>query len=202
MDGSESVLFGRSEVRRAILARLFSSAEAVHASALARDLHYTPQAVARELRRLERAGIVRAQGVGRALLYGVDLDSPVAREVGALVQRTIGIEGLLRGALAGVDGVEEAFVFGSYAAGDVRGHSDVDLLVIGAPDQEELSGRLAAVEQRVGRDVNVVTYTRDELERLVGSGDGFLRDVLAGPRVRLISGDDDALPSAGRARGR
>jgi predicted nucleotidyltransferase len=141
--------------------------------------------------------------VGRALQYEVDRESPVARELERLVHATVGIEAALRAALEGVRGVEEAFIFGSYASGELRGHSDIDLLVVGKPDQDDLTRRLASVEQLTGRDVNIVTYGRAELERKRAAGEVFVQDVLGGPRVALLPrGGGDAVPQSRRTRAR
>jgi predicted nucleotidyltransferase len=187
MNGSGARIFGRSELRRALLVRLFSDPEReLHPSQEARELGYTPQAVARELHRLEAAGMAISVRIGRARRYRADRGSPLFAEVSGLVSKTIGIEALLRDALDGLDGIEEAALFGSYARGEVTPHSDLDVLVIGTPDREALSERLASVESRVGREINVVTYTRREVDRLLASGDSFVRDVLEGPRVNLV----------------
>lgn len=167
--------------------RLFSRPDAeTHPSELAREIGFTPQAVARELRRLEEAGVVRSRPVGRALRYEIDHYSPVARELAGLVRATIGIEALLRDALGSVEGIEEAFIFGSHAGGEVRAHSDIDVLIVGEPNQDALAQALASAEQRIGREVNVVTYGRSELERKHAEGDVFVRDVLSVPRLTLL----------------
>lgn len=189
MNGSESLVFGRSELRRDILRYLFSGVEReAHPSELARILDYTPQAVARELRRLEDLGIVASEQVGRALRYRIATSSPLFPEIEGLVAKTIGLEAVLRRALDGLPGVEEAFIFGSHARGDERPDSDVDLLVVGEPDPAALTDRLAGAERRTGRDVNVVTYAPEELRRLQEAGDPFVEDVLSGPRIVLIEG--------------
>lgn len=187
VNGSKDLLFGRSELRREILRYLFSGAEReAHPSELARILDYTPQAVARELRRLEDLGIVASEQVGRAVRYRVDGSSPLFPEIEGLVAKTIGLEAVLRRALDGLSRVEEAFIFGSHASGDERPDSDVDVLVVGDPDQEALTDRLAEVEQRTGRDINVVTYAPEELRRLREAEDPFIADVFAGPRIVLV----------------
>lgn len=145
------------------------------------------QPVARELNALERAGILTSGTVGRARRYRLNESSPIASQIRALVQRTIGVEGKLRDALAGVAGVEEAFIFGSYARGEDRATSDIDLMVVGAVTRRALSERLREVESELGRDVNVTRYTREDLQRLHGSGDPFLADVWTGKRIPIIS---------------
>ena len=191
MNGSEGVLFGRSALRRRLLSYLFAvPGRAIHPSAAARELGFTPQAVARELDRLERASILASDHIGRVRQYRVRDDSPLVGELRGLVAKTIGVEGLLREALTDLPGVDEAMIFGSYARGEVGPSSDVDVLVIGSPDPDLLTDRIAVVEQQVGREVSLVTYARSELDRLLRAGDTFVRDVFDEPRVELTGGRD------------
>jgi predicted nucleotidyltransferase len=53
-------------------------------------------------------------------------------------------------AIAPVEGVEAAFVFGSHARGDAREDSDVDVLVVSVAPETSL-GREAAEASLVGR---------------------------------------------------
>lgn len=183
-------LFGSSAVRREVLASFFARPGVVtHPRELARRLSRPPQVVARELRRLEGAGILRSETIGRARRYRVDDGSPIASEIRSLVVKTIGIEARLRDALAEVAGIDEAFLFGSYARGTDRATSDLDVLVIGDVDRQELSERLIDLEQDLERDVNVTAYAPAEFDDLRGRDDPFIADLLAHPRIRLLPPD-------------
>lgn len=183
---ADIALFGESEVRRQILQRFFARPGVVrHVRELARELNRSATIAGQELNRLEQTGILTSERIGRARRYRVDDRSPIAAEIRTLVQKTIGVEARLRDALSDVPGIEEAFMYGSYARGDERATSDLDLFVIGSVDQGLLSERLADVERDLGRDVNVATYERAELERLRKDHDLFIETVLEGPRVPL-----------------
>ena len=183
-------LFGSSDVRREILRRFFGRPGVVrHPRELARELRRSPTIVARELDRLERAGILISERIGRTRRYRVDDMSPIAAEVRSLVQKTIGIEARLRDALSGLVGVRQAFVYGSYARGDDRPASDLDLFVVGDIDQEDLTERLSRVESDLGRDVNVVSYSPAELNR-IRDQDSFVQAVLDGPKMWLVDATD------------
>jgi predicted nucleotidyltransferase len=186
MQGHKAALvFGRSQTRRDVLRYFFAEpGRESHVRELARRLGRPAAVVGRELGRLEEAGILASRWVGRTRRYRVDEASPLSQEVRGLVQKTIGVEQVLRDALEGVSGVEEAFLFGSYASGTERPASDLDVLLIGRIDQEALSERL------LGREVNAVTYHRDEFEDLARVGDGFVPAVIQGPRVPLLGGGD------------
>ncbi len=187
MNDATKPLFGSSAVRREILAAFFARSGVVaHPRELARQIRRPPQVVGRELRGLEAAGILTSETIGRARRYRVDDASPIAAEIRSLVAKTIGIEARLRAALATVPGVEEAYLYGSYARGTERPTSDLDVLVVGAIDRARLSERLVELEQDLGRDINVTAYERAELDALRQADDPFLADVVAGPRIRLL----------------
>lgn len=185
----DSLLFGRSAVRRAILGRFFSRPGVErHGRELARELGYAAQPVARELRALERAGILTSTTVGRARRYRVNESSPIAPQISSLIQRTIGVEAKLKEALQGLPGVEEAFIYGSYARGEDLPTSDIDVMVVGPVSRRALSDRLRSVESEVGRDINVTRYSSADVQRPRRSRDRFLADVLRGKRIALVSG--------------
>ncbi len=187
MSDTSLPLFGSSAVRREILAAFFARPGVVaHPRELARQLRRPPQVVGRELRRLEAAGILASETIGRARRYRVDEASPIASEVRSLVAKTIGIEARLRAALATVPGVEEAYLYGSYARGTERPTSDLDVIIVGSVDRARLSERLVELEQDLGREVNVTAYERAELDALRRVDDPFLTDVFASPRIQLL----------------
>ncbi len=186
------VLFGESKVRRDLLLRFFARPSLErHVRALARETGWSPTIIGRELNNLERAGILRSERIGNLRIYSVDSDSPVATEIRSLIQKTIGIEARLRVALLGLDGIEEAFIYGSYARGDERATSDLDVMIVGSVDQEELSEQITQAERDLGRDVNPVTYEPVELERLRRKGDLFIEGVWRGPRIQLLPSSKD-----------
>ena len=187
MNDAIAPLFGASAVRRDVLEWFFARPEAVaHPRELARRLGRSPQVVGRELARLEAAGVLTSENIGRTRRYRVDSESPIAADVKSLVAKTIGVEARLRSAIGGLRGVEEASIFGSYARGADRATSDIDVLIIGAIDRVLLSEALIRLEQDLGRDINVTTYTHRERDNLLKRGNSFLRDVFAGPRVLLF----------------
>lgn len=103
---------------------------------------------------------------------------------------------VIRDALSDVPGTVAGFVFGSFARGDVREDSDVDVLVLGEAIAEDLlSRRTLDAGVLLGREVNVVSMSRAELRRRLQTGSGFLPRVAAGPR-RWLVGDEATLSAA------
>jgi predicted nucleotidyltransferase len=90
----------------------------------------------------------------------------------------------------GTEGIAFAWVFGSMASGAATAGSDVDLLVVGSVGLREVVRRLSPVQEKVGREVNPVVWTRAEFERRRAARDAFLSRVMGGPRLPVV-GDAD-----------
>jgi uncharacterized protein len=83
--------------------------------------------------------------------------------------------------------VDEVWLFGSIARGDHTGTSDADvLLVLGPGAAANPLDRLLAYlpDLELDRRVDILPYTREELETRRDQGDAFFRRVLA-ERVRI-----------------
>jgi predicted nucleotidyltransferase len=178
--------FGRSRVRERLLMQFFNHPGlAVHVRELARRVGASPPAVSKELIALERSGVLTSHRVGRSLEYRIN-DGPVTDAVRTLFQRTVGVEALLREAVVDLPGVEAAFIHGSYAGGQERSGSDVDVIVVGDPDRIELAERLAGVERQIGRPVSMLLVQRSQLSARLAKPDGFWRSVIDSPRIQLV----------------
>jgi predicted nucleotidyltransferase len=177
----------RSDLQARLLAALIGvEGRELTVPELCEDLGATRASIYRELQRLVDAGILNRRRIGRNTVYGADTASPLLEPLRALVERTIGIEPELRRRLAEVGGVEAAAIFGSFAAGQTRGASDIDVLLIGEPDRDALERTVRDVERIAGREVNLTVYDRADWERRVDSGAGFATTLLSRPLVSLV----------------
>src|SRR5262249_50669811 len=130
------IFFGGSTIRRRILELFFvQPGRRAHVREVARELGTVASAVGRELQKLEAAGVLTSDAVGRARVYRLNEESAVARDAASLFQRTEGIEVVLRQAISGVPGIAYAWLFGSHVDRTERPGSDLDLLIVGNPSQ-------------------------------------------------------------------
>lgn len=136
----------------------------------------------KEVERLEKSGLVKSRSVGRSRLVEADDSSPVYFELRGLLRKTVGPESLLRSALSGVAGIDEAFIYGSWVDPSELSPGDIDVLVIGEPKVAEVYDAISLVEEEVGRPVNVTVRTTVEWEEADGA---FERSVRSRPKVDL-----------------
>jgi predicted nucleotidyltransferase/biotin operon repressor len=177
----------RSDLQARLLAALLLTGDdEVSPAELQERLGASRSGINKELRRLRAAGIVEQRTVGRSGIYRVATESPLVPPLRALVERTLGVEAALRSRLAGVPGVTAAAIYGSWAQGQVRPTSDVDVLVIGSPDADELERAVGEVERQAAREVNLSIYTPEDWSSRVASDSGFVHTVLDRPLVELV----------------
>lgn len=185
------VLLGRSGTRQRILALLFDRPERrMHLRGIARALGASAGTTARELGRLVDAGLLTRSTEGGQVYFQAAADSPLFDAVQTIVRRTVGAPDVLRRHLTGVRGVDRAFVYGSYARGEETPTSDVDLMIVGNPDVEELTDRVSAAESELGRPLNYTILAKAELEERRKRGDRFIASVDGGPTLPVIEHAD------------
>lgn len=141
----------------------------------------------REVERAESAGIVASRRIGRARLVRADTSSPYFHGLSEVLVRAFGVVPLLAEALGPIDGIDEAYVFGSWAArasGEegMRPVGDIDVLVLGTPDRDGLYASAHDAEERLGRPVQITVRDAGWLSQ----GDGSFHDtVTTRPMVRI-----------------
>ncbi len=182
----------RSELRRKVLTFFHMNREArVYVRQLAAELDADSTNLSRELARLAQDGFLRAEQEGRQLYYSVNRSYPYLKPVFALLQGSVGIEPALKRALQPVGGIESAWIYGSFAKGEADAASDIDLLIVGQPDQALLSQEVRKAEKLLRREVSYTVFTRQELKRRLAKRDPFVTDIWNGKRIGLIQDGND-----------
>ena len=187
-----SALFGT--VRQRVLALLFVHTDQAHyLREITRIVDAGHGAVQRELKQLVDSGLLTRTRRGNQVFYQANQESPVFAELRGLMLKTAGLADVLREALSSLaDRIKVAFVYGSIAEGTDRSASDVDLMIIGEVGLRTLGPLLPDVHDTLGREVNPVTMSPQELAERATHSDHFVTTVLHGPKIFLI-GDQNEL---------
>ncbi len=191
MDASLEHIFG-SRIRGKLMGLLFTRAdEDFLPGELAGLLGEKRASLSRELSRMAGAGILACGWRGKHKTFRANHSFVFFPELQGLAQRTVGAAGMLIEALAGLEGVSNAFVYGPYTRGD---GGDIDLLIIGdVLDGNRLDELMAGVEKRLGRTLNYIVYGRAEFESKVKARNAFLMDVLEDDLI-MVAGRREELP--------
>ena len=181
----------RSELRRKVLTFFYINRSArVAVRQLAGELQADSTNLSRELARLEREGLLRSETEGRQRYYSIDRAYPYLKPLFAMLQGSIGIEPTLKDALKAVAGVQSAWLFGSFAKNEADAASDIDLLIVGQPDQAQLASETRKAEKTLRREINYTVLTPRALQRRLQEGDLFVTDIWNGKRIELIGREE------------
>lgn len=178
----------RSKLRRDLLTYFYTNRSArVYVRQLAEILDVDSTNLSRELARLESEGLLRSEIEGRQRYYSINMDYPYLKSVFTLLRGSVGIKPTMERAVRSIKGVEAASIYGSLAKGDADSASDIDLLVVGDPDQAQLAMEIRKAEKVLNRPVNYTVLSSRELKAKLKARDAFVSDIWAGKRIELIA---------------
>ena len=177
----------RSEGQGRLLARIYLQPDRPATIAdVARELELDDGGLTREADRLERAGLIRSERIGRSRTLLPNTSSPYFGDLSRLLMTAFGPASVVGPALADIACIERAYLFGSWAArySGEQGAApdDIDVLIVGTPDRGEVYRAAGALSDVLHREVNPTIVSP---ERWDGSEEGFIRDVKSSPLVAL-----------------
>lgn len=173
-----------SKTKRAILKQFLSNPqEKYYVRQLAGTLKTSVGTLHRELVKLEKSGILKSDNVGNLRFFSVNKANPLFKELKKLIFKTEGIEGSLKKSLESLTGLKAAFIYGSFAQGQERSDSDVDIFLLGTVNEDELLQKISHLESEFDREINYTIYTEDELRKQKTKRNSFILDVIKGPKI-------------------
>ena len=197
-------MFGRllrSEAEARVLGTVLF-ADGLHLREVARRADVAPSEAKHELDSLVSLGVLRPDRKGNMLIFNADPQCPFLGELRGLYLKTDGVFGLLRTELSRVRSVQYAFIYGSFARGDYTEKSDVDVIVIGAVDEDELAAAFSKLESTTGREINYILWSEKDLTQKLREMSGFISKVLSGKIIWLVGEKDEFERTAKKAPNR
>ncbi len=182
-------LFGK--VRRCLLSLLFLNSDRTYYFREIRDVIGSGSgAVHRELANLIDAGLVTLKKQANQHRYQANRESPVFQDLHGFFKKTTGLPHQIEGVLEHLKTeIELAFIFGSYASGEIRPESDVDLMVIGDVEFQDIVSAIHSVQETTGREINPVVYSAGSFRDRLDSG--FIKGIMKSPKLYLIGSEDE-----------
>lgn len=176
----------RSDGQARLLSTLLLADDELSLTDLAERADLAYATAHREVARLLDAGILTERLVGRTRLIRGNPDSPLIAPLREILTVVSGPVVLLAEEFERIDGIESAFLYGSFAARLLKTEGpaphDIDVMVLGAPDVDAVYEACTRVETAVHRPVNPTILTRAEFM----AESGFLEAVRSGPIVPVM----------------
>lgn len=176
----------RSKITKEVLTDMFlRSSDSFYVNELARKHGWDSGNATRKLRELESEGILKSETRGRERYYSLNRFYPLLEEYRQIVFKTLGVESSLKALLKEVPGIKKAYIYGSYAKDKMDSQSDIDVLVVGEHRMLDLQIRIAQIQKKLSRDLNVTSLSSKEYETKKKTNP-FIRKIEKGPKAVLV----------------
>jgi len=185
------LLFGSKTRADVITLFIMHPDESFYVRQIAGLLHQSTTPVVRELARLEQMGLLTSENRANAKYFSMNRQSPIFSELQSLVLKTAGLADVLKKTLKSLADLSFAFVYGSFASGEMGPKSDVDLFMIGNVPLPVLTRAVRTAESKLGREVQYSIFDGEEFLRKLKKGDDFIRQVVLGHKIMIVGDISD-----------
>jgi len=119
----------------------------------------------RKLAEFEKEGILKSRFSGKQKYFSINKSFPLLKEYKQIIQKTVGLEYILKESLSDLKGIKKVVLFGSYAEDRMDILSDIDLLVVGNHSTIDFQKKIAEIQKTVDREINVLSYGINEYNK-------------------------------------
>lgn len=182
-------LITKSKIRQKMVLLFIYNPEKEHyINEIARLVKTSAGTAQRELERLVKSGLLSKEKKANLMYFRLNTGNPLLGDIKNIIDKTIGLELILRQELEAAAGIDFAFLFGSYVKGDFKPDSDIDLYVVGEISESNIHKRIKKVEENIHREINYHLATREEFEKQLNKS-FFYKEILT--HYILIVGDEN-----------
>jgi len=183
----------KSKLREDLLALYFTNPnKKYYLRELERLLNFSVGNIRRELIKLESTGLFLSENKGNLVYYYLNQSYPLFEEFKSIIFKTSGAPKMLQNSLEKFNGIVHAFIYGSFAKGEEKEDSDIDLLIIGEVNEDKLIEVISNLERRLQREINYAIFGKEDFKKKKEDRNPFILDILKEKKIFLI-GDENGL---------
>jgi len=142
--------------------------------------------------KLESTGLFLSENKGNLVYYYLNQSYPLFEELKSIIFKTSGAPKMLQNSLEKFNGISHAFIYGSFAKGEEKEDSDIDLLIIGEVNEDKLIEVISKLERRLQREINYAIFGKEDFKKKKEDRNPFVLDILKEKKIFLI-GDENGL---------
>lgn len=185
----EILQISKSRLREGLLNLYFANPnKKFYLRELERILDFSVANIRRELIKLKKIGLFRIENRGNLTYYYLNKSFPLFQELKSIISKTSGAPRMLKESLKKVKGIECAFIYGSFAKGEEKEASDIDLFIIGKVDEGKLIDEANKLEKKLQREINFTLYEKGDFEQKKKEANPFILEVIKERKIFLIRG--------------
>jgi hypothetical protein len=183
-----------SRVRIKLLHYFLSNQDVpVHLRGAVRELDEEINAVRRELNRMEEVKLLKSDHRGNRKYFILNKQGPFVEELTGIVYKTFGLGGEIVRNQTKLGDVKFAILTTSYTSGVSSNAQNVDLVLIGDINMEELQLLIDNVERKENREINYTVLKYSDFELRKRRRDSFVMDMLISTKILVIGTQEDLI---------
>lgn len=153
---------------------------------IAQLLKKQPGVFQREINKLTDGELLESYFEGNRRYFKLNKNYPLYKEIKSIFFKTLGIEGLLKAGLKKINGITTAFIYGSFARGEEKGSSDVDIFIVGFAREDTIIDLCNKLERKINREINYVLMTDSEFKKKTAAKNSFLLNIMKLKKIKII----------------
>lgn len=158
---------------------------------LAKLIGKQPGVFQKDINKLVEKGILLSEYQANSRFFKLNQGHHLFNEFKSIFLKTVGAIGKLKEPLAGIKNIDLAFVFGSFARNGEDQFSDVDLMIIGNPDEDKLVMAISKIESELNREINYNIFSIADFKKGLKEEEVFLQDIMANSKIFIIGDQND-----------
>lgn len=163
---------------------------------LGRIVNKEPGVFQKDINNLVQQGTLISEYRANSRYFKLNQAHPLYRELKSIFFKTLGAEGKLKKILNNISRIKLAFIFGSLAQKKEDYLSDIDLMIIGNPDEDILISKINWLEGRLDREINYHIFSIKDWQKNLKNKDSFLENIVSKPKIFLV-GDENEFSKLG-----
>ncbi len=158
---------------------------------IGRILNKKPGVFQRTLNNIASEGILVSEYRANSRYFKVNKNNPIYKELKSIIFKTIGLAGSIKQSLEELNNLKLAFIYGSYAKNMENYLSDIDILIIGNPDEKILINKLDSLEKKLQREINYKIFSYTDLEKEILEKEPFIINILENKKIMLVGRENE-----------
>lgn len=182
-----------SKVRIKVIELLFADVtEMYHVRGVVRGIKEEINAVRRELKRLEDAGVIKKENRGNRVYYWPREDYLYFDDLISIVSKSTGLGSEIISNKRKLGNLSFVMFSGKFVRRKKRKREDdVDILVVGSVSLPDLATMIRKEETLRGHEINYTVMSREEFDFRKRRRDPFLLGILSESRVMIVGNEED-----------
>jgi len=177
----------RSALERKVINYFLNNPEQEkYVNELAALLKLDPGNLCRKLAALASNGILVFRVRGKEKFFRLNKTSPLLPAFKKIFGQQYGLAEEIKKALQKLAGIQEAYIFGSFASNTMNAESDIDLLLIGKHSALAAERAILPLQTAIQREINIVDFSPEEYDKRKKTDDAFIKTLFSRKTIKLI----------------